>query len=413
MQMPLPPVDAPFRLSPKLAFILELGRCLQMFGAPAHRLEEALTRVCRRLGMEGQFFCVPTGFFAFIGEKGHRQRTYLERTEPGATSLEKLSDVYEVAREVALGRLESEAAHERLREVTGRAPRFGSGLVMACSGLASGTAARFFGGGWLDLILATALGVCAGAVAILASRVRGVKGFSAAIGAMVVSFASAALAATLLPMTPTVLTLAGLFIYLPGLGLVISMNELATGNLVSGTARFSGTMMVFLQLAFGVALGQHLALRWFHAQPHLPTSLPGAWTLVPAVGLAALSYLVLFQARWRDYGWILGACVLAFAGSRLGALMLGAEFGVGMGALMLGIGSNLFSRRYDRPSLTTLLPGLMLLVPGSWGFRSLGFFFQDQALMGIDTAVRMVLLATALLAGLMMANAMVRPRMVL
>lgn len=411
--LPIPPdVEPPFRLSPKLAFLLELGRCLQVYGAPAHRLEEALSRVARRLGMDGQVFCVPTGFFAFIGEQGHRQRTYLERTEPGDANLAKLSDVYDVAREVASGRLAAEPAHERLKAIQEARPPFGSGLFVLCSAIAAGTAARFFGGGAMDMVFGALLGMLAGVVPMMARR-RGLKGFTVAVGAFVVSLAASAMALLGLKASPALLTLAGLFNYLPGIGLVIAMNELATGNLVSGTARVAGTFMVFLQLAFGVALGHHVGTQFL---PHSRMAVSGhlaEWTLLPSLVLAAASYLVLFQARKRDFGWILGACALGFYGSRLGALVLGPEFGVGLGALALGIGSNLWSRRYDRPSLTTVLPGLMLLVPGSWGFRSLGFFFQDQVMMGFETLIRMVILAMALLAGLMLANAFVRPRMVL
>ena len=39
------------------------------------------------------------------------------------------------------------------------------------------------------------------------------------------------------------------------------MQELGTGNLVSGTARMAGTGLVFVLLAFGVGLGQRLGAR--------------------------------------------------------------------------------------------------------------------------------------------------------
>ena len=53
--------------------------------------------------------------------------------------------------------------------------------------------------------------------------------------------------------------LSALIVLVPGLRLVVSMNELATGNHVSGTARLVDTGMTFLSLGFGVALGQRLA----------------------------------------------------------------------------------------------------------------------------------------------------------
>jgi uncharacterized membrane protein YjjP (DUF1212 family) len=404
--------DDAFKLAPKLTFLLELGRALQRYGAPAHRLEEALTRVAGRLGMESQYFCVPTAFFAFIGEKHRRQRTYLERTQPGGPDLAKLSDVYGVAREVALGRLGAEAAHGRLRAVVEAPPVYGTVALVVASALAAAMAADFFGGGWADLGLACLLGLVSGLAPVVLRLRPALAGLAALLGALVVSLGANAAVALGLHCSPTVVTLASLVNFLPGLGLIIAMNELATGNLVSGTARFSGVAMTFLQLAFGVLLGHQLGRRWFTVLPTALPPLPGYMAL-GAVGLAAVAFMVLFQARRRDFGWILGACALGFAGARLGAWLGGAEFGVGLGAWLLGVGSNLFSRRFDRPSLTTLLPGLMILVPGSWGFRSLGYLFQDQVVLGLDTAVHMAVLAMSLLVGLLLANATVRPRMVL
>ena len=37
-------------------FVLKLGRGLHAYGYPAHRLEDALTSVAQRLGIQGHFF---------------------------------------------------------------------------------------------------------------------------------------------------------------------------------------------------------------------------------------------------------------------------------------------------------------------------------------------------------------------
>ena len=50
-----------------------------------------------------------------------------------------------------------------------------------------------------------------------------------------------------------ILVLSGIIGLLPGLGLLVAMQELGTGNLVSGTARMAGTGLVFVLLAFGVS----------------------------------------------------------------------------------------------------------------------------------------------------------------
>jgi uncharacterized membrane protein YjjB (DUF3815 family) len=60
-----------------------------------------------------------------------------------------------------------------------------------------------------------------------------------------------------------------------------------------------------------------------------------------------------------------------------------------------------------------MTPGILLLVPGSLGFRSLTSFLDDQALLGTEWAFQTGLVAVALVGGLLAANVVLPPRRVL
>ncbi|MCB1056939.1 MAG: threonine/serine exporter family protein, partial [Acidobacteria bacterium] len=134
------------------------------------------------------------------------------------------------------------------------------------------------------------------------------------------------------------------------------------------------------------------------------------WTQLPALLVAAWSFTVLFRARPRDFGWIFVAGAIALLGARVGAHWLGPELGALVGAVLLGTGSNLYARRLDRPSATTQLPGLMLLVPGSLGFRGMAALLERDTLTGLQTAFSMTVVAIALVTGLLIANVVLPPR---
>jgi uncharacterized membrane protein YjjB (DUF3815 family) len=57
-----------------------------------------------------------------------------------------------------------------------------------------------------------------------------------------------------------------------------------------------------------------------------------------------------------------------------------------------------------------MVPGILLLVPGSIGFGSLAKFLDRDVLSGIDTAFTMILVAVALVTGLLVSNLIVPPR---
>jgi uncharacterized membrane protein YjjB (DUF3815 family) len=55
----------------------------------------------------------------------------------------------------------------------------------------------------------------------------------------------------------------------------------------------------------------------------------------------------------------------------------------------------------------------MLLVPGSRGFRSLQSLLDSDIITGIGTAFSMILVGVAIVAGLLLSNALFPPRKVL
>ena len=56
------------------------------------------------------------------------------------------------------------------------------------------------------------------------------------------------------------------------------------------------------------------------------------------------------------------------------------------------------------------VPGIILLVPGSVGLRSLFFVFERDVYLGLDTAFSLVVLLASLVAGLLFGNVLVSPR---
>ena len=394
---------------PEISLCLELGRAFQSFGIPAHRFEEALSQIARRLGLEGQFFALPTAFFASLGKDGHHW-TFIQRSPSGNADLAKLSDLQTTTDALIEGRLTTPEARLRVQAIVAAPDRWGLGTTILCFGLGSAPAALFFGGGWREMLLTGFLGTLVGLSAVILSRNEGSARLAYPVAGTLVGFLALVAAARIPHVSPQVLTLGGLIVLLPGLRLVVSMNELATGNLVAGTARLVDTAMTFLSLGFGVALGQRLATPWLEqALRGTPLPLPG-YAMPLALALAAGAFVVIFKARSRDFPWILAACGLAFYGAREGSALLGPEFGVGLGAFALGLGSNLYTRFKRRPSVVTLLPGLMVLVPGGLGFKGLEFIIQKQLMMGLDTAFQALFVAIALLTGLLLAHAAVHPR---
>jgi uncharacterized membrane protein YjjB (DUF3815 family) len=186
--------------------------------------------------------------------------------------------------------------------------------------------------------------------------------------------------------------------------LTTAMTELSTRHLASGTARFMGALVLLMGIAFGIALGTKLVALVHGDIPAVPVEALPEWTLLIALVTTPLAFVVLLKAERRDAPYIILAGALAFAGARIGAATLGPELGAFGGALVTGVAANWYARLTNRSSQIVLVPGLLLLVPGSVGLRSLTSLLDRDVLLGVEGAFRMVLIAVSLVSGILIAQ---------
>lgn len=397
-------VEAPnsARIARATGFLTKLAKALHTYGMPSHRLEVALGQVSERMQVESQFLVTPTGIHASVGPPGASQ-TRLLRLEPGRINLEKQSQLHHLIGNVCAKRVTLEQAVETLDSLMVRSQGHGRLATVAAFGLASATAAVFFDAGRMEVMTAATIGLVIGLLVQIASRSRRFTMVMPAVAGLGAVLITAAMQAALGPMVTFIPTLAGLIILIPALNLTISVNELAHGHLLSGTARFGGVLMTFLQLGFGVALGNKMTVLLGGATRAQPDSLP-LWVLPFTLLVSALAMTVLFRARTRDLPVIALAAAVSFTTSRLASLALGPELGVLLGAWLLGVVGHLLGRWRNEPSAVAIIPGMLLLLPGGLGFRSLSSLLAADVVSGIQSGFTMLIIALSLVTGLMLAS---------
>lgn len=393
-------------LDASVGYVLRLGRALHVAGTSAPRLEEVLEDACHRLGLHGQFFTTPTSVFAAFGPVEH-QRTHLVRVEPGSVDLGKLAAIDRVARDVQSGKLAVSEASARVDAVVEASHPYHWLVRLAAFAMASAVGCRFLGGGLAEVLAALVVGLAIGLLSLVFLRFT-VPSYlyelaAAFLGSLLVSLVVAGGQGLAI----STATLGGLIVVLPGLTLTVAMTELASRHLASGTARLSGALIVFLALIIGVALAATTVtavagpLRSAAVRP-LP-----AWTLHVALGLAPLAFSVLLGARRRDLPWIYLASLVGFTGMQAAQRTLGPELGAAVGSLGVGLVANAYDRLRFGPQSVVFTPGVLLLVPGSLGFRSMTALIDAQTIAGVDAAFAMMLTAVALAAGFLIANVVV------
>jgi uncharacterized membrane protein YjjP (DUF1212 family) len=389
-------------------FVLRLGRALHMYGYTANGLEDVLEQVSTRLGLKGQFFASPTSISAAFGEI-ERQRSHLVRVEPGEVDLGRLAALDEICDRVLDGLVTPAEGSRAIEAIVDHPSAYHPYVRTLAYGLASAASCRVLGGGSTEMLLSSGVGLLIGVLSVLTSRSQKTGRVFEFVAAFIASLTVNALAATGVGVSSGVTILAGLIVLLPGLTLTLAMAELSSRHLVAGTARMAGALTVLLGITFGVATGARVARSIAGMPPELAVVPTPDWVLAFALLATPLAFSILLRAQPRDVGWIVAISLIGYAGAQIGAGLLGPGLGGCLGAFAVGIASNRYERLVGRPATVPMVPGVLLLVPGSIGFRSFALLLEQQVVVGVDAAFTMTMTAISLAAGLLLANVLVPP----
>ena len=392
---------------PAVRSILSLGAALLGYGLPAHRVEESVLRLARALGRTVAVFGLPTALIITLqGPSG--ADVHLVRAEPGTIDLARLDALHRVVARVEQRLLDANTAEQEVTAILSAAPALPRAFDLVAAALVGFGGALMLGGSVGEAGWAAALAVGVGGLLALGGTKPALARVLPLCAAVATTLVTSGLSHLSVIAHPLAVAIAAQFLLLPGLMLTLAMTELATGHLVSGTARSMGAGVVFLQLGLGALLGARLGnLSQSTFEPlSPPTLLPsalGAWLL-------ASGFLVLFRVRRSDIVQTYATAALAFFVCRWVSGWQGTEIGVLIAACAVMLYGHAFARRRDRPSSTLTLPGVSMLVPGSLGLMSVSAAALSDPTRAFAVGFQLLMVLVALSSGILFAAAVLPPR---
>jgi uncharacterized membrane protein YjjP (DUF1212 family) len=401
-------------LKVRIGFVVDLAKRLHEYGTAAPRLEDVINLVSARLGLSCNVLATPTSIVMSFSDPEREddlaEITQVVRLPPGSVDLKRLCQIDEIANQVIDGRLDLAAGRWRLRQFRQSMRAAHRAWIVASYAVSAASIAAILETGWQGAATAGLVGGLIGLVERLSVHRPNIEAASEAISALLATLIATLVAVYVAPISVRPVIIASLIVLMPGLTLTTAVRELSSQHLVSGTARMMGAVATLLKLAFGtLAATQFCALLGLVPPAVTEPPLP-AWTEWVAVLTAAFAFAVLFRAPKRYVPVVVASVVLGYACTQVGAAYNAPTFGVFLGSLLIGAASNLFARIANRPGALVREPGIILLVPGSVGFRSLSLVLEHDVSLSLDTAITLVTLLVAIVAGLLFGDLLVPPR---
>ncbi|KAI9098028.1 hypothetical protein DFS34DRAFT_619392 [Phlyctochytrium arcticum] len=404
----------PLDLITKRDFLIKLSRACAMYGSPGHRLEFHLRTVSEAIGVESNYFALPSLMLISFGNEDHSSTTHLVKA-PQGFNMSKLSAVNALCNSVEQGEILMEEALARLTDIRAM-HEYSRSVFLASFPITSfGISLMGFGLGWIEALISGALGLLVGLLVLAAERFVSFTYLLDFASALTVGILTRALRT--IPafecLNDTLVTLSALAVLLPGLSLTISIIEISTRNMVSGTVRMFHALFTAMLLGFGMSVGPLLI-----TAPALSSTCPSTaispyyyFLIFPPL---SISLCVFFQARGTKQIAIMTVVsalgfITYYLLNLLPAVRKNGQISIVVSAFVIGLTSNIYARISRDVAVAPILAGILLLVPGSVGVRSTLGFLGANSTDGTNFAFQMLIIGMSITIGLFAASLVVWP----
>jgi uncharacterized membrane protein YjjP (DUF1212 family) len=344
-------------------FVAALGGAMAAANYPVNMVRAVMEQTSRAYGLDHQFLALPnyvqvgspTGEGMFIANPDFDVR--FDQSFP----LARL-----VARAPA-GTLSPEDGMAELDRIRNQRRRFPFWVtIMGYAVQSTGLALILQPTPW-SLVGAAILGLLVGALSALGRRVEGI-GY---LLPLICSFLVALIVFTFnnhwhVGVDSLRALAAPLATFLPGAAITLAVIELSTHHVVSGASRLVAGFMQIAQLAFGILIAAQVA---GIADTNLVTTeinRLGPWAPLLGVFVYGIGAMLYFGPPTSFLPWML---LTAYAGQWVGNAVLGSyASGFGGGLTLIICALAISHRPNTPPTVSLVLPGFWLLVPGSLGF---------------------------------------------
>lgn len=198
--------------------------------------------------------------------------------------------------------------------------------------------------------------------------------------------------------------------FLPGAAITLAVIELATHHIVSGASRLVAGFMQIAQLAFGILIAAQVVGIGNDKFGTTELNELGAWAPLLGVVVYGLGSMLNFGPPTSFLPWMLLMLLTAYGGQWVGNELFGSYASGFSGGLVLIVFALAVSHRPNTPpTVSLILPGFWLLVPGSLGFMGITELFGGQS-SGIFTAtlISMMSIAVGVQTGLLLWRAAIQ-----
>ncbi len=397
------------RVPEKYKFIVQLGKALHTYGVPSYKSQIYLSEIAKKKGIKGSFMDTPTWInYTFFEEDDHTYN-HVECVPPGELNLGALSRIVEITNNVISNKLSVIKAKVEIEKIKTARLGYGKFVELIAFIASAGAFSIILDASWASAALAAFNGAIIYGITLLAQKSRYIKTILESLVSLFATILTIIVAQYVTQINISMTILASIIVFIPGLSITTALEEITSRSLVSGTAKLFDALVSLFKQFFGVVLGLMLMSQFIDIVPNDVVRDIPAWFDYIAVALLAMGLLPVFKVRSKDL--IFGA-IAGFASYYTTLLMdfSGLMISIFVGTIVAVIVSKIFSRITKSPEIVFLVPGIIMLVPGSKAFIGLSSILITAAPGGVNTGEQILYIFMGIIGGLIFSGSFIENR---
>lgn len=237
-----------------LELALEAGRVLLRNGAEIFRVEETIEHICKHFGIEEMdAFVLSNGIFLTAYGKDKEVFARVKHIPMAGTHLGIVTEVNNLSREIAAGKVGIDEAFVRLKEIEQMPPKKNLHMILA-AGLGCSTFGYLLGGMWHDCIAAFLIGSLLYVFVLFAQKHQISKILINLVGGAFITVMALIISHLPLPLAMSVdkMIIGSILPLVPGVAFVNAIRDVADSDFISGLVKLLDALLVFVYIAIGV-----------------------------------------------------------------------------------------------------------------------------------------------------------------
>lgn len=394
----------------KYKFIVQLGKALHYYGVPSYKSEMYLSEVAVKKGIQASFMDLPTQINYVFYEGETQTYNYVEVVRPGELNLGALSKIIEIANNLLADKINFDQAALQIEKIKSAPPSHGRFLELLGFMTSAGAFSIILQTSLTSAIAASFIGGIIYFITLWANRSVYIRSILEALVAFVATFITGLLSIWFDQINISMTILASIIVFIPGLSITTALEEITARNLVSGTAKLFDALVSLFKQFFGVVMGLAVLPLFVEIKQQPVINDIPQWADYVAILALAISLIPAFKIRPRDLFLCVVVGFLSFYTTILFAFA-GILVSIFMGTIVTVAVSKLFSKLNNTPRLVYLIPGIIMLVPGSKAFIGLSSVFLDESSSSGNMGEQILYIFMGIIGGLLFSGTFMDKRL--